>query len=57
MNWEAAIERRHAEAILELRILARQAREEIARKFAFFARSNGQKRRYERQRILRSRTV
>ena len=57
MNFEALIERRHAEARLELSILFAKAREEMQRKFAFINRSRGQRARYERTRIQRSGTA
>lgn len=50
MSHEEIIELRAAEAMAEIKALARQAHEQTARGFAFLNRSRGQKRRYEKRR-------
>lgn len=50
MNYLELIELRAAEIQAEVKRMCDAAREEIARRFAFIARSAGQKRRHARQR-------
>ena len=52
MSLDALIERRAAEALAEIAKMGRAAREDIDRKLAFFRRSQGQKRRFARARLL-----
>ena len=53
MSYEQLIARRHAEFLHEIRAMTDKAREEMARKFSFIARSRGQRRRYARTKQLR----
>ena len=53
MSYEQLIARRHAEFLHEIRVMTDKAREEMARKFSFIARSRGQRRRYARTKQLR----
>lgn len=50
MSLDALIERRAAEILEEIRLMGDAAREAIDRRTAFFRRSEGQKRRFARQR-------
>lgn len=50
VNWEQQIEVRAAEIQAEVKRMCDAAREEISRRFAFIARSAGQKRRHARRR-------
>ena len=50
MNLDDLTEQRAAEILAEIAKMGRAAREDIDRKLAFFRRSQGQKRRFARQR-------
>ena len=53
LSYDQLIDQRAAEALAEIAVLVRQAREEMNRRFAFIVRSRGQRRRYELARQLK----